>query len=192
MASVSTPCLPRALPLSLSAGCLTSSLGSARPTYRSPSHCFHFPPRLSPGSPFLSVAPFFFLLHSSFLCLTPFSPKLRPPFSRPRSPLSSAGPHHFPSDPTSLFFRTPPLRLCLPSSGPRTEDGKGVGAVSRIGLRTGGGEASPAIHFSGMSVRLRSIEAAAVSLLLSIWRSLGARVHLSPSPSSCYALSFGG
>lgn len=62
--------------------------------------------------------------------------------------------------------------------------------MSRIGLGAGGGEDSTAIHFSGVSVCLRSIEAAVVSLLLRIWRSFGARGHLYPSPSSCYALSF--
>lgn len=127
---------------------------------RSPLLC---PPASSPLQALLGLrsAP---LLISSIFCLAspPFFLLRPPPLSLPHPISSSASPpifsvSHprffclyrslFPSCPTPCFFRTP----CLypPSSGPGTEDGKGVGGVSRIGLGTGGGEDSIAIHFSG-------------------------------------------
>lgn len=103
---------------------------------RLPSHCFHFLPRLSPGSPFLSVAPFFSCFTPRFSASPHFFLSLVPVFSASRPPFLCQS--TFSLRPHLLFLPHPHLRLCLPSSGPRTEDGKGVGAVSQIGLRDWG------------------------------------------------------
>lgn len=150
MASASSPCPPLALP-PFSATRLPRLLSWPCTAYvRLPFQFLPFSvspfsptPVSLPRAPFFCYAPRFSALPRFLLSVAPRFLRFAPPFPLPVRTF-------FSSDPTPFFFRTRhPLRLCLPSSGPGTEDGKGVGAVSQIRLRTGGGEASIAIHFSG-------------------------------------------